>query len=244
MTAGTPRVRMFAGPNGSGKSTLKGVIGPELYGVYINADEIAQGLQQTGKFDLSAFGLKGLGVQLNQFLEISDRLADLKSIGLLIGENSLSLPRESTSPYLAAVLAEFVRHELLKARRSFTFETVMSHPSKVELLREAQSAGYRTYLYFVATEDPDINCSRVENRVRKGGHSVPPDKTVSRYYRSLDLLWDAIQVSNRAFVFDNSSDNVEKSWLAEITDGETLEYKSDTIPQWFKRYVLDKATDS
>ena len=61
--------------------------------------------------------------------------------------------------YFASVAGDFLRQKLLAQKISFTFETVMSHPSKVELLAEAQRAGYRTYLYFVATEDPAINIS-------------------------------------------------------------------------------------
>jgi predicted ABC-type ATPase len=33
----------------------------------------------------------------------------------------------------------------------------MSSPDKVAFLQKAQQVGYRTYLYFVATEDADIN---------------------------------------------------------------------------------------
>lgn len=118
----------------------------------------------------------------------------------------------------------------------------MSHPGKVDLLAEAQGAGYRTYLYYVATDDPEINISRVHNRVALGGHSVPDDKVVSRYHRSLDLLMEAIRRSNRAYVFDNSTDNADgrHTWLAEIIDGRALELKTDSVPAWFRRAVLDK----
>ena len=64
----------------------------------------------------------------------------------------------------------------------------MSHRSKIDILVQAQQAGYRTYLYFVATDDPTINISRVRNRVALSGHDVPADKIVTRYYRSLDLF--------------------------------------------------------
>lgn len=66
--------------------------------------------------------------------------------------------------------------KLLKVRQTFTFETVMSHPGKVALLQQAQQAGYRTYLYYVAT-DPEINVSRVANRVALKGHDVPSEKS-------------------------------------------------------------------
>lgn len=36
----TPRLRMFAGPNGSGKSTIKNQVPQELWGHYINPDDL------------------------------------------------------------------------------------------------------------------------------------------------------------------------------------------------------------
>src|SRR3984957_17956933 len=122
--------------------------------------------------------------------------------------------------------------------RNLLLETVMSFPDKVELLRKAQSRGYRTYLYYVATEDPVINISRVRYRVKMGGHSVPEDKIVSRYQRSLDLLIQAVQFTNRSYIFDNSTH--EHIWLAEITEGQVLEMKTDQVPAWFKKALGSK----
>jgi predicted ABC-type ATPase len=78
--------------------------------------------------------------------------------------------------------------------------------------------------------------------VKLGGHSVPEDRIAPRYHRSLELLMKAIRHTNRAYIFDNSTDNADRehAWLAEITDGRTLELKTDRIPAWFKRAVLDK----
>ena len=56
--------------------------------------------------------------------------------------------------------------------------------------------------------------------------------------RSLDLLSEAIKFTNRTYLFDNSG--VEFQWVAEITEGEQIEIKSDKQPLWLKKYVLDK----
>ncbi len=114
----------------------------------------------------------------------------------------------------------------------------MSFPDKVELLKNAQSRGYRTYLYYVATENVEINISRVRHRVSLGGHSVPEEKIASLYQRSLDLLSQAVKATHRAYIFDNSTH--EHIWLAEVTDGNTLEMKTDQIPAWFKQALWDK----
>jgi hypothetical protein len=95
-------------------------------------------------------------------------------------------------------------------------------------------------LYFIATGDPTINISRVRSRVKPGGHAVPEDRIEKRYHRSLDLLMAATRHTNRAYVSDNSGYNQNHTWLAEIIEGRELEMKTNRVPAWFKRAVLDK----
>ena len=106
----------------------------------------------------------------------------------------------------------------------------------------ADSAVKEAYLRTLAAGynvlESEINISRVRNRVKMGGHPVPEDKIISHYYRCLDLLMDAVQSTNRAYIFDNS--NHEHIWLAEITDGRTLEMKTTLMPVWFKKALWDK----
>jgi len=240
----TPRLRMFAGPNGSGKSTIKSVIGPQLLGVYINPDEIEQEIGRRDFLDLAAFGVHTTGEEILSFFRAS---ALLEKAGLLdeadqlgFSDGKLDFYAVVVNAYFASVAADFLRHKLIEAGTSFTFETVMSSVDKVAFLQKAQQRGYRTYLYYVATDDPVINISRVRHRVKMGGHSVPEDKIVSRYERSLNLLVDAIRHTSRAYIFDNSKH--QRIWLAEITDGKVLEMKTDRMPAWFKKAVWDKFT--
>jgi len=51
-------------------------------------------------------------------------------------------------------------------------------------------------------------------------------------------LPDAIAVSNRAFVFDNPGENAV--WLAEITEGTQLEYRTEEIPDGFFEAYIDE----
>jgi predicted ABC-type ATPase len=139
-------------------------------------------------------------------------------------------------------VVDLLKRRLIEQRMDFTFETVMSHPGKVELLAEARSKGYRTYLYYVATDDSQMNISRVQNRVATGGHDVPSDKVEERYHRSLAILIKAIANTYRADSFDNSTDSAsgEQAWLAEVTGGKEMELKPKQIRPWFKRSVLDQ----
>lgn len=235
-----PRLRMFAGPNGSGKSTLNGVISKELLGVYINPDEIEKEIKKFDFLDLTFYKLEVNKSEVLPFF-INHPLikkASLEDEVLLLDffDNKIDFHNVLVNSYYASICADFIRHQLLKLKISFTFETVMSSYDKVEFLKKAQESGYRTYLYFIATQDPSINISRVKNRVKLGGHSVPKEKILNRYYRSLKLLPKAVKYANRAYIFDNSSQ--EKSWLAEVTDGKEFQYKSEFIPKWLNEYLL------
>lgn len=239
----TPRLRMFAGPNGSGKSTIKDIIPAHLLGVYLNADDIEKHIRQTHRCDLSFYASNILAQDAIDYFYSSTFLAKaglqtqiqyIQAQGHILDFSQISI-----NSYFASVLVDFLRRQLLQQKTSFSFETVMSSKDKIEFLKLAQTHGFRTYLYFIATADPDINISRVAYRVKMGGHPVPQDKIVQRYYRSLDYLIEAVTYANRAYIFDNSTDS-DSVLLAEITNGIELELKVDTVPTWFKTAILDK----
>ncbi len=239
-----PRLRMFAGPNGSGKSTIKSVVPAGLLGVYLNPDEIQKDIEDRGFLNVRDYGVETTEEEILPFFKNSSLLQkaelDEEAGYLRFTDGKLSFHEVIVNAYFASVAADFLRRKLLEQRVSFSFETVMSSPDKVELLKQAQVLGYRTYLYYIATEDPAINVARVKARVNLGGHDVPEEKIVSRYARSLDLLLEAVKHTNRAYLFDNSRQGTEHLWVAEITDARELELKCDPMPLWFQKTVWEK----
>lgn len=199
---------MFAGPHGSGKSSLNLVLPDKLKGVYLNPDELEKQLKERPVLNLAPFNLLGKASALWEIASQSSIHA--KRSAPLVAEatfpDDLTFDHTQVDSYPCSSLIEGMRKLLLDAGVSFTSETVVPHPSKVAFLLQARDRAYCTYLYFIATEDPKINISRVTNRVKKVGHPIPESKNRSRYYRSLDLLYDAIKSSDRAYLFDNSSD--------------------------------------
>jgi predicted ABC-type ATPase len=231
-------MRVIAGPNGSGKSTILRELDPAWIGVYVNADDL-QVLLMEGPVDLQALYCVSpeprLEARLREALQSSPLL---RRAGLTetagqahLTAATLALDPKHVNAYVAAVLADFIRRELLAAGESFTFETVMSSPDKVDFMREARASGYRTYLYFVATAEPSINVERVQLRVAQGGHDVPEDKIRERYARSIALLAPACEAADRAYVFDNSGE--QHIVIAEITNDEEMIRRVDDVPAWF-----------
>ena len=245
MTSPPPRLRLFGGPNGSGKSTLKGMFrgdGPILrpfhLGVYLNPDDIEREWKLAG-LQLQDFRVPEDRSGLCDFLSRHplvvrsgqvDRIGSLRIADGILGPGDLVV-----DSYLASALTEYFRRALLGQQVTFSFETVMSSRSKLDFLAEAREAGYRTYLYFVGTVDPDINVSRVRSRVAANGHSVPEDKIRSRYFNSMKLLYEAIQRADRAYIFDNSG---AKSIL--VAESEANRLKVHQNVSWLKEYLLDR----
>lgn len=237
------RMRVFAGPNGSGKTTIvKSLQGEIPFGVYVNADDIESQLKESNVLLFNTFQLTINQSQLqaffkeSQFAPIKRNEPDLWS-KLSVAENVLHINTKADS-YLAADLAEFIRQQLLANDISFTYETVMSHESKLNFLQQAREKGYRVYLYFIATEDPEINISRVNVRVAQQGHNVAPEIIKNRYYKSLQHLKEAVKKSNRAYIWDNSG--TASLLIAEITDGSDVKIiDTDKVPNWFVKYLAN-----
>ena len=63
-------------------------------------------------------------------------------------------------------------------------------------------------------------------------------------FRSLNLLYEAIKASDRAYLFDNSSNGNDHVWLAEVAGGTDMTIKTNTLPVWFETFVIQKNKSS
>jgi hypothetical protein vspiD_05110 len=232
---------MLAGPNGSGKSTLAAQLSSD-YAVnlyrFLNADllfaEVVQSHRTACPFSID-------NAELVQFVARSTYPREYKrpfeSGEIYIdGEDYLHFSANGINSYSVAIVADFFKEQYLKHRISFSFETVFSHPAKIDILRRAQAAGFKTYMYFVATENPVINVNRIKERVALGGHNVPEEKTRSRYLRCMEQVRYALPYLNRAYFFDNSME--QSLYLAEYESEVGFTLHSELLPSWFRRFVL------
>jgi predicted ABC-type ATPase len=85
----------------------------------------------------------------------------------------------------AANKAAELREEYLLKKEGILFETVLSAGDKLDYIKRAKETGYFIRLFFVGTDHPSINASRIARRVMEGGHDVPISKIVSRFDKSI-----------------------------------------------------------
>ncbi|MFI4966536.1 MAG: zeta toxin family protein [Caulobacterales bacterium] len=145
-----------------------------------------------------------------------------------------ALGRHATSQVDAELgqrLAEERRAALMSARRSLVAESTFSHPSKIDLVRQAKAAGYWVAVYHINLETPDLAVARVSLREAKGGHPVPEDRIRGRYERNQPLIREAVRLADQAHVFDNSIAGVPPQWLIGFAGGKIQKARMD-LPAW------------
>jgi len=146
----TKRLRIFAGPNGSGKSTLVKVV-ENLHidlGIYINADNIKISLNSDNYLDFSKFNLTLNLEYLKTCFQDSSlyKLADGDNLlsCLSVTDNQLFISNQvSVNDYFTSFLSGYLRNQLLSSCNKFTFETVMSHYSKLEFIQKDFNCKHR-----------------------------------------------------------------------------------------------------
>jgi predicted ABC-type ATPase len=163
---------------------------------------------------------------------IAVTLAPLLARSAVVNADEIARQRWPEDPaahsYEAARIAAATRSTLITRGRSFIAETVFSHPSKLELLTEAQAAGYIVAVHAVLIPE-DLAVQRVAYRVRAGGHSVPEGKIRERNRRLWGLVATALARGDISTVYDNSR-LAGPRIVAQLAGGEII--GSPSWPSW------------
>ena len=131
----------------------------------------------------------------------------------------------------AAQFAEKWREDCLENQKSLIFETVLSAPDKIDYIQRAKQQNFFIRLFFICTDNPQINASRVAQRVMHGGHDVPIQKIISRYYKSIANCCLLSQIVDRLYVYDNSTENGLPELLFRANNGKLVKHYAP-IREW------------
>jgi len=117
---------------------------------------------------------------------------------------------------------------LLESGETFAFETTLSAKSYIQFIDRARQLNYQVTCLFFWLDTEELAISRVETRVKEGGHHIPEDVIRRRYKGGLRNFFNLFlaRVDNWLFV-NNSGDNYEI-----IAEGALNEEVINNIEQW------------
>ena len=95
--------------------------------------------------------------------------------------------------------------ELLQKEESFSIETTLSTRSYFKLVETAHKKGYNVTLLYFWLESPEQAIERVAERVSKGGHDIPKDVIIRRYWAGLNNLFDIYMPIVDSWILVNNS---------------------------------------
>jgi len=97
-------------------------------------------------------------------------------------------------------------HELVRSETSFALETTCAGRGHARFLRQCQRDGWRVMFVFLWLNDPQLAVTRVAQRVRQGGHNIPQDVIVRRYWSGLQNMRDLyLPLADTAMIYDNTA---------------------------------------
>ncbi len=90
-------------------------------------------------------------------------------------------------------------------------ESTLSGMYLHRILPRIRQRGYNVYIIYVFLEHPRICIERIKERVLKGGHFVPDNDVVRRFFRSKRNFWHIYRLeADSWFIFFNSDSHFQE----------------------------------
>lgn len=111
---------------------------------------------------------------------------------------------------------------------SFTQETTLSGHRTERTAKAALEAGYSVRLYYIGLDTAAESLSRIQNRVRRGGHNIPVNDVERRFAGRWEAVAKVLPYCDTAEFYDNDNGFVK---VAEYRNGELL-LIGEHRPRW------------
>lgn len=118
--------------------------------------------------------------------------------------------------------------ECIEKGVSFTQETTLSGYKTEATAKQVKELGYHVRLFYIGLDTLGESLSRIENRVRRGGHHIPQDDVTRRFAGRWEAVSKVLPYCDEAEFYDNDNGFVK---VAEYKNGE-LRPVGELRPQW------------
>ncbi len=123
---------------------------------------------------------------------------------------------------------------LINQNRRFVIESTLSGNYLLPKVKNAKIKGYAVIIIFIFLENKEISVKRIEERILKGGHSIPRKDVIRRFKRSKINFWKIYKnIANSWYLFYNSEDIFQ-----EVAFGKETNYEI-TNNNIFKVFISD-----
>lgn len=129
--------------------------------------------------------------------------------------------------------------ERIEKKRSFIYETTSSGRTHLKVMEEAKKRNFKIATIFIGLSKVEISHLRVQQRVREGGHDVPPEDIDRRYAKVIKNFPDMLKYSDVSAVFDNSGKHPFK--LIFLMD-ERQFFIFHKYPRWLENSMKERKT--
>lgn len=79
---------------------------------------------------------------------------------------------------------------LFAEKKSFAIETTLAGSNHIKTIIKAKELKYNVALIYSFVDNPEICINRIKIRVLNGGHDIPDDDVIRRFYRSKNNFWN------------------------------------------------------
>ena len=129
-----------------------------------------------------------------------------------IAERLVSKPEEMGSVKIQAG-RRFIKEiqRLIQAGTDFIVEVTLAGKGFARTISQLKRAGYTVTIVFIFLKSPETSVARIRNRVKAGGHHVPTEDVIRRFYRSKHNFWHVYRnLVDRWSLFYNSGDHPQE----------------------------------
>jgi predicted ABC-type ATPase len=116
-------------------------------------------------------------------------------------------------------------HKRLNEKHSFIVETTLSGKYLIKYIKQAQSNGFDVEMIYLFLEKPESNISRVSHRVLNGGHHVPKDDIIRRFYRSKEMFMYVYKDLVDKWIMYYNSDEITEKIATEVMIYDTKKWQ-------------------
>lgn len=123
----------------------------------------------------------------------------------------------------------------IERQESFMIESNLSKSSDYDWIENMQRHGYDVVLYFLGTDDTEINKDRVLTRVAQGGHDIAVPIIEQRHRMGITYLKSKVLNFTEAYLYDSSKRIPQQ--VAVLKQGRIIE-RINEIPLWVKETLF------